>query len=125
MRNRLLMLAVLVIAPSAHADRPKYVRKQHLEIDVKPSERVKPIEPAKPVSHQPAVTADQVLMIEERVDPIRQEQEAILLGLIRDTPDDDPDKPDYLFRLAEHYASQLRLWRLKAVEPTIHERIRP
>ena len=44
------------------------------------------------------------------------EQERILEKLIKDTPADDPDKPDYMFRLAEHYAQQLQFWRIKAVE---------
>lgn len=35
---------------------------------------------------------------------------------VNDTPDTDADKPDYLFRLAEQYALQLRHWRLRATE---------
>ena len=50
----------------------------------------------------------------ERNEPLRREQESILVQLVHDTPQDDPDKPDYLFRLAEHYAMQQRFWRLQS-----------
>jgi hypothetical protein len=59
------------------------------------------------------------MRIEEQLLPVRHEQEGILVGLARDTPDGDPDKPDYLFRLAEHYAAELRFWKIKAVEQSL------
>ncbi len=118
MRTRVLM--ILAVASVAHADPPKYVRKPALVIDVKPSARVKPIQPAHAAPQEPVVTADDVLAIEERTDPLHKEQEAILIQLIGDTPDSDPDKPDYLFRLAEQYAKQHRFWHLKAVGLTLH-----
>jgi hypothetical protein len=112
MRNVLL---ILVAATSvSYADHPKYTRKPDLKIDVTQSERVKPLQPA--AATQKPVTPDDVMDHEEAIDPIRQEQEAMLIQLITDTPDTDPDKPDYMFRLAEHYAWQLKLWNLRAVE---------
>ena len=89
-------------------------------IDVKLSNRVKPVAPpSKSTPPPPRPTADVLMSIQARQQPLRQGQEAILEKLVRDTPDADPDKPDYMFRLAEHYAQQLRFWRLKAIEPTI------
>ena len=115
---RTLLLVVLVAAAPAYADPPKYVRKPDLKIEVKPSARVRPIQ-AKTAKRQPEVTPDDVLKREELAAPLRRDQEVMLLQLIADTPDTDPDKPDYVFRLAEHYATQLRFWRLKSVELTL------
>lgn len=116
---RIAIVTILsLVAATSRADPPRYTRKQDLKLDVKPRPRAKA--PRRPATG-PArpVTADDALAIEELVDPIRKEQEIILLELIRDTPDSDPDKPDYLFRLAEQYSAQQRLWRLKAIAPTV------
>lgn len=111
----LVIAAVLMSATSAAADSPRYTRKQPLVVPVKLSDRVKPKAPAKTETAKP-ISADAVLVIQDRQQPLRREQERILEKLIVDTPDDDPEKPDYMFRLAEHYAQQLRFWRIKAVE---------
>jgi hypothetical protein len=120
MRNLVRFVVTgMLAASSVHADPPKYTRKQHVEIDVKLSSRVRPIAPVAPAPAKPVVTADAIMRIKERQQPLRREQEDILTKLVIDTPDDDPEKPDYLFRLAEHYAEQLRFWRLKAIAPLI------
>src|SRR5689334_4584439 len=107
------VLLMLLVATTAYADPPKYTRKQTVHVDVKQSERTKPLVPKTQTPVQKPVGAEQVLLIQERQAPLREEQEQILVGLIRDAPDDDPDKPDYMFRLAESYAQQEKLWRLK------------
>lgn len=63
------------------------------------------------------VTADDVLALEIDQVPLREEQQAIREKLIADTPDTDPEKPESMFRLAEHHAKQLRLYRLRAIAP--------
>jgi hypothetical protein len=119
------LIALSLLATSlAHADPPRYARKPNLVIDVKLSSRVKPAEPTPPPATKPTVTASAILEAEVATQPIRREQEAILEKLVADTPNDDPDKPDYMFRLAEHYAKQLRFWRLQAVAPTLPPRAR-
>jgi hypothetical protein len=123
MRNLVIVIATLAATP-AHADRAKYSRKQNVIIDVKLSERVKPVQPTSAAPPKPIVTADALLEIEEHAQPIRRDQEAILEKLVRETPDDDPDKPDYMFVLAEHYAKQLRFSRLQANTPTVPSRPR-
>lgn len=118
----LVLVAVLATAASAN---PKYTRKQDLHLDVKLTARTKPLPPPErhtPEATTPAVSADDILAIEDKAEPLRAEQQAILIQLVNDTPDTDPDKPDYLFRLAEQYALQLRHWRLRATEAAIqHE----
>ena len=112
---RHLLLISLLASGTATADAPKYTRKHDLHIDVKQTTRTAPIQAAqKPPQHP--IGAEAVLLAEEHNAPLVHEQEAILIKLIADTPDTDPDKPDYMFRLAEHYAQELRHWRLRAVE---------
>lgn len=120
MRN-LVLVGVLLVTSPAVADRPRYARKPKLDIPVQLSNRVKPIqpkvaEPAKPI------TADALLEIKQRQQPFRKEQERVLEKLIKATPDDDPEKPDYMFRLAELYAQQLQFWRIESVEEALNDR---
>lgn len=117
MRPLLLSSLLLVtVASTSIADPPRYTRKQTFAIDVKLSKRVKPVAKAtQPLTR--ALTADEILAVATDNEPIRREQEGLLLKLVRDTPDDDPDKPDHMFRLAELYAKELLHWRLKANAP--------
>ena len=113
---RYLILASLLPAALAHADHHTYARKQTFQIDTKGSERAKPLRPIAAKPRTPTIGADQAMAIAEAQEPIKQEQEALLIQLANETPDTDPDKPDYLFRLAEQYAGELRIWRLKSAE---------
>jgi hypothetical protein len=113
--RKLIIIGIVVAASIAYADRPKYTRKQPVDVPVKLSDRVKPVQRVKAAPAKPA-SADAILIIKERQLPLRREQEALLEKLVKDTPDDDADKPDYMFRLAEQYAQQLQFWRLKAVD---------
>jgi hypothetical protein len=106
---------LLLLVPAIAYANPKYTRTPQLHIDVKTTPRTKPIQAA-PVSHVPTATADQVLASEIAKEPIRKEQEALLIELVMDTPDTDPEKPDYMFRLAEQYAKELRIWTMRSVE---------
>jgi hypothetical protein len=110
-------LALLALPSLGHAD-AKYTRKHELHIDVHLSDRTKPIAPSLTPA-KPRVTADDVLRAQTQTQPMRVEQEAILVKLIAETPDDDPDKPDLMFRLAEQYAQQLRYWNLKSIDDAI------
>lgn len=111
--------AVLATSTVASAQKAKYTRSQDVKINVKLSDRVKPIQ-AKPQDakdQKPEITSDQVLSIEGLVGNIRSEQEKILADLIQTTPDREVDeKSDYYFRLGELYAKQQRFWRIKSVE---------
>jgi len=115
---RLTLSILALVCTTAHADPRRYTRHVDVHVDARVSPRAQPVHPA---SHpaEPAVTADDMLELEEGNQPIRREQERVLEGLVRDTPDDDPQKPDLMFRLAEHYAQQLRFWKLKAIEATV------
>jgi hypothetical protein len=113
---RYLILASLLHAALAHADHHTYARKQTFQIDTKGTERTK-LHPVAPKSSRtPTIGADQAMAIAEAQEPIKSRSRKLLIQLANDTPDADPDKPDYLFRLAEQYAGELRLWRLKSAE---------
>ncbi len=111
-----LSLLLLLAATTASADTPKYTRPHTVVIPVKLSDRTKPSRPVAALPGRP-LTGDEAMQIEEDTQPIRVEQEAVLAKLVAQTPDDSPDKPDLLFRLAEHYAKQQRFWRLKSLAP--------
>ena len=116
MRRILTLLAFLTT--TAHAEPRRYTRTAAV-----PPPAQHPASPPSvhraPHLAQPSVTGDEMLAIEEGNQPIRREHEKVLEGLVRDTPDDDPGKPDLMFRLAEHYAHQLQFWKLKAIEETV------
>ncbi len=124
-KTKLALVAALVFAStSAWAQapgKPKYTRTQDVKIDVKLSDRVKPIVQASGKSEvKPELNADQVLSIEGLVGDLRNDQEKILVDLIANTPDTEVDeKSDYYFRLGELYAKQQRFWRLKTAEAAI------
>jgi len=119
---KLALVAALIGSPGLAAAQGKYKRSQDVKIDVKLSDRVKPIQPKAQTKSEfkPELTADAVLSIEGLVSNIRNEQEAILAKLIDSTPDSEvEEKSDYYFRLGELYAKQQRLFRLKAAEASI------
>ena len=124
-KMKLAILGVLALSgatTSAWAQKPRYSRTQDVKIDVKLSDRVKPIAPKVQDKKdiQPTLSADDVLSIEGLVGNIRNEQEMILADLISQTPDSEvEEKSDYYFRLGELYAKQQRYWRLKSVEHVI------
>jgi TolA-binding protein len=118
-----LILASLLAMPGAAMAQGKYKRDtSSVKVDVKLSDRVKPIQPKaqNKSEFKPELTADAVLSIEGLVSNIRNEQEAILAKLIDSTPDSEvEEKSDYYFRLGELYAKQQRLVRHKAAEASI------
>lgn len=117
-----IVAALLASSSNVWAD-AKYKRTQDVKVDVKLSDRVKPIQtkPQEKSEFKPELTADAVLSIEGLVSNIRNEQEAILAKLIDSTPDSEvEEKSDYYFRLGELYAKQQRLFRLKAAEAAIN-----
>ena len=122
-KSKVAIVAVLLASSSgAWAQKAKYTRQQDVKVDVKLSDRVKPIvqKPQDKSEFKPELTADAVLSIEGLVSNIRNEQEQILAQLIDQTPDSEvEEKSDYYFRLGELYAKQQRLFRLKAAEAAI------
>jgi len=119
---KLVIVATTLLGSSSAFAEAKYKRAQDVRIDVKLSDRVKPVTttPKAKSEFKPELSADAVLSIEGLVSNIRNEQEAILAKLIDSTPDSEvEEKSDYYFRLGELYAKQQRLFRLKSAEAAI------
>jgi TolA-binding protein len=121
----LLSLSLLAGPNSAKAqpapvNKAKNTRNVDVKVDVKLSDRVKPLQKEAPKVAQPELTADKVLSIEGLVGDLRNEQTQILIDLIQDTSDREVDeKSDYYYRLGEIYAKQQRFHRLKTAENQI------
>lgn len=123
MSKLLATVLVLLACTPAFAD-ARYTRTRNLRIDVNLSDRTKPIAPPPAPPTAKPITANDAMRVQEATQPFRKEQEAILEKLLADTPDDDPEKADLMFRLAEHYANQHRFWRHKAIAPTMPAAVR-
>lgn len=114
------IVGVLALTTSAWAQKAKYTRQQDIKVDVKLSDRVKPIvakTPTEAKDQQPELNANQVLEVEGLVGEIRGEQEVEFARLIAATPDTEAEeKADYYFRLGELQAKQQRYWRLTSTD---------
>ncbi len=120
MAKRTLVMLGLAASIPAHADKARYTRNQDVRIDVKFSERVRPVAAHATPPAAPPITGEAVMSIEGLLGTFRAEQEAILLDLIKHTPDSEPDeKADYYFRLGELYAKEQRYWRLESAKLAI------
>ncbi len=114
------ILGALTLGSTAMAKVPRFQR-QEPKLQVSLSDRVKPWVATSPAVAKPTVQVDAVLSVRFVTAPIRVEQQQILEQLIANTADTQVDeKADYLFRLAELYASQHRYWRIKTSELQTH-----
>ncbi|MBV8761435.1 MAG: hypothetical protein JO257_29330 [Deltaproteobacteria bacterium] len=113
------LLVLVLLAGAAHADHPRYTRPSAAPPPPKSAVATKP---KPPVPGKPAVTAETILEQDEDNQPIYVEQEAILEQLVHDTPDTEADKPDLMFRLAEHYAKQWRFFTIEENERQLGKR---
>ena len=108
--------ALLLTQGSAFAqNKPNFTRSNNVSIDVKISDRVKPVA-AKPAGEktQP-LSADELMGVENKQSDIRKDQLQILKDLIQDTPDREvEEKADLYFRLAEMEAQLQRNYRLES-----------
>jgi TolA-binding protein len=124
LKSKLAILAVLLVhagAPAHAGAKYTYTRKQGAGPVAALSERARPgalRDRAAPQQQaRPEVDADVALSLEGLRSTFRDEQEQILLDLIKHTPDRDADdKANYYFMLGELYAKQHRFFRLKGQE---------
>ncbi|MBX3158594.1 MAG: tetratricopeptide repeat protein [Deltaproteobacteria bacterium] len=131
-RTKLVIALIVAAATSASAQpkkdpppptnaggKAKHTRQTEVKVDVKMSDRSKPIQKKDPdpKEQRPTLTAEDVLSIEGLVGEIRDKQELLLEKLITETPDHRvEEKSNYYFMLGELYAKQQRFWRLRAVQ---------
>lgn len=113
----LLSAIVCLALPSVGLAQGKYTRRT-MEIKVDQTERTKKLETKKPTEAEkkPTITADDFIQIEGEVAAIREELIATYKEAIEDADDDDPRKPELMFRLAEAYAQNQRYYHFQAME---------
>ncbi len=115
-----LITAVTVVATVSVASaqtRPKYTRQTQVKVNVKLSDRTRPLVAKDVPVAAPDFSADEVLEIEGAKKEIQDAVIQQLEMLIDDTPDSEvEEKADLLFRLAELHAQQQRYHRLKTQE---------
>lgn len=110
--------SLLLLLPSAASGDARYNRKT-VEIKVDQTERTKKIEVKKPEEaekKQPTITADDFIQIEGEVAELRDELIEEYIAAIDDADDDDPRKPELMFRLAEAYSQNQRYFHSMAME---------
>jgi TolA-binding protein len=117
MRVLTTLVTVASLVATARADKFKHVvtAQPHGEL----SASVKPPPVVAKAAAAPTLDGGEVLAIQGLLGSVHIEQEHILAGLVASTPDDDPDKADYLARLGEIYAKEQRTARLLATQAEI------
>jgi tetratricopeptide (TPR) repeat protein len=105
-----LLVAASLAAPAAHAE-AKFRKK---EIEVTGGQQTKLTKPQEPPKEQkkqtgPTLTVDQFVgQQRDKINQITDKQINYMVQLIRTAPDDDPQKPDYMFRLGELFSEKQR-----------------
>jgi TolA-binding protein len=103
------LATVTVGAPRVAGAETKYSRKT-MDIKVQQTEKTKKLDTTKKDAGPaaPELTADDFLDIETEASGIRKELIEEYKGAIDDAEDDDPRKPELMFRLAEAYSKMQR-----------------
>ncbi len=112
-----ILSLVLFSSTAVFAD-AKYTRKTS-DIKVQQTQATKKLETKKseePKGPSKEITADLFFQVQGAQQNIREAQMVELKSLIQETEDNDPEKPDLLFRLAELYAQKQRYFHFKAME---------
>jgi tetratricopeptide (TPR) repeat protein len=113
-RSGIVFGCSFLVAAAAHADKPKYT-KQEASITATQTALTKPASKAKEEKKRPDLSAQDVFGgVGEQLKAVTDSQIKVLQKLIDNTSDDDPEKPDYLFRMAELYAEQEHYYNFKA-----------
>ncbi len=128
----ILVLSTVLLAPAAalaadaaaNGGKARYT-KQEVEVQGKQTNLTKPEAPPPPKKEKgPVLTADQfVEQKREGIMKIVEMQIGKMKKLIQVTPDDDPQKPDFLFRLGELYAEKQHYYfgKARALDQKIYE----
>jgi TolA-binding protein len=123
-RTALTALAVtlgLAVPALAQDEAPRYRRTTpKVKVDVKQTERTKKLSEralkTKKEDKKPTLTSEEFLNVQGKVGNIRKSQQSKLFRLAQVTPDDNAEKPEILFRLAESFAQEQRYYRFRAFE---------
>lgn len=102
--SKITLAAVLAsCAGFAQAAAPRYSKREVQVEPIKQKEEAK-AERADAADRGPSLAAEEFRhAVEAKVGKLTDEMIATLIRLVKVTPKDDPERPDYLYRLAEHY----------------------
>jgi tetratricopeptide (TPR) repeat protein len=110
------IVASFVLASSYAGAAGKFTKKE-TEIVATQTALTKPAQHKKEEKTRPSISADDIFGgVGEKVKSITEQQINVLKRLIDTTNDNDPEKPDYLFRLAELYNEQRQYYNFRARE---------
>jgi tetratricopeptide (TPR) repeat protein len=104
------LIAGLLVAQTAQAE-AKYKKR---EIEVTGGQQTTLTKPPEPVKEQkkstgPTLTVDAFVgQQRDKINNITDKQIRYMVQLVRNAPEDDPQRPDYFFRLGELYAEKQR-----------------
>ncbi len=116
MKRSGVVLGTLLLAAPALAMPPKYT-KQETTIQAQQTALTKPAQRPKDDKKKPTLEASDVFGgVGEQLKAVTDSQIKVLQKLIDNTGDDDPEKPDYMFRMAELYAEQEHYYNFRARE---------
>src|SRR4051794_21956593 len=111
-----IAVASFVLSASLAGAAGKYTKKES-EIDATQTAATKPVPKKKEEKSRPSINPDDIFAGQgEKVKSITDQQINVLKRLIDTTNDNDPEKPDLLFRLAELYNEQRQYNSLRARE---------
>src|SRR5688572_6695373 len=123
MRRALVLVAAVCVCTQDAAADSRFKRDPAITVRADASERSRPLaakDDAPPP--RPAITGDLVMEIEGLVAGLREEKIALFEQLLAETDDDDPEKAQYWFQLAEVRSEQHRFYRLQAIEHDLEGR---
>lgn len=110
------LIASFALSSSYAGAAGKYTKKE-VEIQATQTALTKPVQHAKEEKKKPTITAEDVFGgVGEKVKSVTDAQIRVLRQLIDNTNDNDPEKPDLLFRMAELYNEQYRYYDFRARE---------
>ncbi len=114
--NRVAFGSTLLWVAVATAVPPKYTKKE-ASVTSQQTALTKPAQRAKEEKQRPTIDASDVFGgVGEQLKAVTDQQIKVMQRLIENTGDDDPEKPDYHFRIAELYAQQEHYYSFRARE---------
>jgi TolA-binding protein len=116
LRRAALVILGAALLPASAAAATKFTKKEVEIQGIKQTELTKPTAPPKEKKETgPVISLEEFTAVkQEKIISINQGLIEKMQRLIRITPADDPEKPDYTFRLAELYAEQYKSFNFKA-----------
>lgn len=109
-----LVLLVFTWGSQVNAAVPRYDKR---EVTVQPIKQAQAKAPGEAERRGPGLEAEAFRRaVEAKVGRLTDDMIATLIRLVKVTPKDDPERPDYLFRLAEHYRDKKVEYSFKARE---------